>query len=198
MRTLRDRFSIYFHGLKAAVASNASMPRPRIAFLEGVWRYLLSLSFRLDLLVKKWQDGTLRKPRPPSLAPRPARPRASQNPRPAPAYRLPRGHQWLLRRVLAAGPFGGQLRHLLANDADLRAFLKAAPQARRLLNPLCGMFGLTLPAPPAVDSVPPLDLAQAQPAAEPESAANPPPLLADDSSRVAPTAPDPPFVFSSP
>jgi len=194
MESLAARFSIYFHGLRAAVTTLRSAPKDLIAFRDRIWRYLMSLSGRIDRLVRRWQNGTLPKPG----APRPGRTRDPDKPRKPPAFILPRGHMWLIRQVPATVAFGSQLGHLLANDAELREFLKAAPQARRLLNPLCGMFGLTLPAPPAVDSVPPLDLAQAQPAAEPESAANPPPLLADDSSRVAPTAPDPPFVFSSP
>ncbi len=125
-------------------------------------------------------------------------------PKPAPGPSLPpaRGHQWLLRRVLAAGPFGGQLRHLLANDAELREFLKASPKARRLLNQLCRGLGIDLAA---ECPIPPIEARGAAPARpRPAPAASPPkahpgpaPIPAPIPAPEAAAPPGPQVVFSS-
>jgi hypothetical protein len=126
-----------------------SLPKPRFAFQAMVWAYILSLSFRLDRLITRWKNGTLPKPRGPRAARQRTAPRAPHR------FPLPGGKHWLPRRMpgTGIGAFGGQLRHLLANDAELQALLAAAPQARRMLGPLCRAFGIDvdnpLASPPA-------------------------------------------------
>jgi hypothetical protein len=191
MRTLADTFALYFTGLRAALATTMSMPKDHIAFLEMVWRYVLGLSGRLDRLVARWKNGTL--PRP--TAPRPGRARKAHAP---PAFRLPRGRKWLIRRMpgTGIGAFGGQLEYLLANDAELAAFLEAAPQARRLLGPVCRMFGVTMPAPPAAPAATPaIPQSTSEPAGDPPRE---PPRLVESPSPSPAAAPTPPLVFSSP
>ena len=143
MNTLKDRFTLYFTGLKAALATTSAMPKAKIAFLEMVFRYVLGLAGRLERLVTRWQNGTLPKRR----APRPPRaPVEGRKRAPAP-FRLPHGRDWLMRRVPGIGFCGSRLSHLLANDEQMQAFLEAAPQARRLINPLCRMFGIDIDNP---------------------------------------------------
>jgi hypothetical protein len=198
MRTLAETFSIYFHGLRAAVTTTLSAPRQQIAFADMVWRYILNLSGRLDSLIRRWQNGTLpksRAPRPPeTAAPRAEAAEPAETAEPTPRkprrFPLPTGHMWLIRRIPATVAFGSQLRHLLANDADLRAFLKAAPQARRLLNPLCRAFGIEFDKPYGVP------LIQAPAPAEPAARPAPPPP-APPQSPAAPAPPPLPLVFSS-
>lgn len=71
----------------------------------------------------------LRPTRPPP--PRPARPR----------QRLPERFAWLVRLVPEAACFGSQLQHLLA-DPELVALLETAPQAGRILRPLCRLLAV--------------------------------------------------------
>jgi hypothetical protein len=148
MRSLKETFSIYFHGLKAAVAPTLSMPKDRFAFLAAVWHTIFRLAGRLDRLITNWQNGILPKPG----KSRPARPRV-RGPRAKSTFRLPRGRMWLARCVQGSAFGGSQLRHLLDNDQQLQEFLKAVPQARRLLNPLCHMFGLPPVAAPGVTPI---------------------------------------------
>ena len=195
MRTLKDTLALYFTGLRAALSSNPSMPKARIAFIDLVWRYVLSLSVRLDRLVARWKNGTLPAPR----APQPGRTRKARTV--PPRFPLPRHPGWLIRRMPATGigVFGGQLAHLLATDTELRDFLKAAPQARRLLGPVCRMFGIALPVTPGVTLPPPpsapLPAPQAAPASEPTAPANPPRGV-EASVQPTGTAPDPIVSFS--
>ena len=215
MRSLKETFSLYFHGLKAAVAPTLSMPKERFAFVAAVWHYIFRLSGRLDRLVTRWQNGTLPKPRAPhpaapqapashSIAPRPGRNRAT--PPAQPKFRLPGGHMWLLRSIQGTAFAGSQLSHLLAHDPQMQAFLEAAPQARRLINPLCRMFGFDIDKPTGVPVVKLTTVAQPKPEPEPEpkpepepAAAHPqePPGTVAGAAPSASAAPNPPAVFSS-
>ena len=198
MRSLAESFSIYFHGLRAAVATPRSSAKERLAFVSFVWAYLMALSGRIDRLISRWRNGTLPRPR----APRPAR--KADKPRPAPAFRLPRRHMWLVRDIPATIAFASQLRHLIATDPQLHEFLKAAPQGRRLLNPLCRMLGIDFDKPYGVPLV--------IPAANPEPSGTPPPetppretrpsekppVSEECAAHSSDTAQPPPVVFSSP
>jgi hypothetical protein len=59
--------------------------------------------------------------------------------------RLPRGRGWIIRRIPEAGPSAGAL-HDLLQQPDTRDFIEAAPQAARLLRPLCHGLGIDQPA----------------------------------------------------
>ena len=226
MKDLKETLSIYFHGLKAAVAPTLSMPKERFAFVAAVWHYIFRLSGRLDRLITRWKNGTLPKPRPPAsphhASPHPAAPQpASPNPDSTcatpvgkPRFRLPGNYKWLLHRIQGTAFAGSQLAHLIATSAELHEFLEAAPQARRLLNPLCRALGIdfdrptgvVLPKPQAAQEPTP----QAAHGPTPEPAPHPPPDPArpdqagsDQAGSVRSmsdstgAAPDPPLVFSS-
>ncbi len=199
MRTLAESFSIYFHGFRAALAPTMPASRAYIDFIGMLWRYILGVSGRLDRLIARWRSGTLPRPRAPRLAPPhpeppgldPACPAPEAAGRPAPGYRFPRSQKWLLRRMpgTGIGAFGSQLQYLMDNDAEFAAFLRAAPQARRLLGPICRMFGVVMPVFPV-----------AEPATNPAPDANPPPASPLREASPVPTvaaAPSPPEFFST-
>ena len=101
---------------------------------------LARLAARFAALHARWQANTLPKPRPPRARYRP--PAASAA---TPALRLPRAFGWANRRIPEAAPPSGRLEALL-HDPQAATFVQAAPQAGRLLRPLCQALGLALPA----------------------------------------------------
>ncbi len=124
-----------------------------------LWLRLNRLANRLTRLYDHWQEGTLPTPR--TAIPRTAIPRpGSARQRPAPSQipalpiagthlvdapaRLPRGRGWITRRIPQAGPSAGWL-HELLQHAHTRDFVQAAPQAARLLRPLCHALGIDQP-----------------------------------------------------
>jgi hypothetical protein len=171
MRTLSDTFRLYFAALRGAVAPSSAVPKPQSTLRHMVWHYILSLSGRLDRLITRWKNGSLPTPRGPRAA------RASATTRNLPRFPLPSGKNWLARRMPATGigAYGGQLRHLLTNDAELQAFLAAAPQARRMLGPLCRAFGIDIHNPLAIP--PTRQAARLRPKAEPFVTPPPPPRV---------------------
>ena len=103
-----------------------------------LWHRLARLSARFNTLFHKWRHHRLPKPRA-----RTGRPPAPQNPRPA-LPPLPRAHGWVNHRIPESAPPTGHLAAML-DDPETRAFLTAAPQAGRLLRPLCRALGITPP-----------------------------------------------------
>ena len=141
METLATRFRTIMDGLRAAIGMHVARDRTREALFALLWNRIGRMANRFGTLVSKWRAGTLPKPRP-SRAGQPGKPRA---PRP----RLPQGRTWLVAQVgYTAAGHASQLQHLLA-DPDMAAFLQAAPQAGRILRPLCRMLGMAPPPPPA-------------------------------------------------
>ncbi len=100
-----------------------------------LWSRLRRTAERFARLAAKVHAGTLPPPRRRLRSPRPARPQP---------LRLPRGVAWLLRRLPQAAAAASQLQHLLADPA-MADLLAAAPQAGRLLRPLCQMLGVRPP-----------------------------------------------------
>ena len=92
---------------------------------------------RFTALFARWSAGTLPTPRP-ARAPRPVA-------APSPIPRLPSAHGWVNVRIADSAPCTGQLEALL-HDPELPKFLAAAPQAGRLLRPLCRALGLPEPS----------------------------------------------------
>jgi hypothetical protein len=105
-----------------------------------LWRRLGRLAERFTTLYARWQSNTLPRRRPP----RPGRvPSATATPRP----RLPAANGWVNHRIPESAPPSGLLDALLRQqEPELRAFLAAAPQAGRLLRPLCRALGIVQPA----------------------------------------------------
>ena len=173
------------HRLAAIMAGMAAVVAHHVAGLRAIssalvpmlslltWR-LGRIAQRLDRLMLRWQAGTLPRPRPPH-APRPAAeaspcinvPRIN-----VPPIYVPQGHAWLIRLVQPTAQYIPQLERFLA-DPQTRALVAAAPQAGRLLRPLCRMLAiappdwLRLPARPARPrplQPAPVQLAPVQPA----------------------------------
>jgi hypothetical protein len=125
-------------GLRAALAARAATDRALTALFVLVWSRLARLQTRLERLIAHWRAGTLPTPRP-SRAGQPRKRSSKPN--------LPTAPAWLVARVgYTAAVFGSQLQHALS-DPELAAFLAAAPQANRLLRPLCRMLGIEPPIP---------------------------------------------------
>ena len=138
------RFAVIIDGLCRAVAARAARDRAATALLVLVWGMLRRMAVRLATLAAQASAGTL--PRHRARAPRAPR-RQSLRPR----QRLPAGFAWLVRLAPEAAGYGGQLQHLLA-DPEMAALLAAAPQAGRILRPLCRM--LAVPPTPALQPPP--------------------------------------------
>jgi hypothetical protein len=119
-----------------AVVAHHAVRNPLRALLALANERLFRLAGRIDRLAHHWQHGTLPKPR----APRPAARRA---PRPA-QPRLPTPHAWLIRLAQPTAQLRGQMEALL-DRADTRALVEAAPQAGRLLRPLCRALAIPPP-----------------------------------------------------
>jgi len=113
------------------------LPRLPAEIWTLLWFRLSRLSNRFEALYERWRAGTL----PRTRAPRPSRTPASPK-RVVP--RLPTAHAWVNHRIRESAPPTGRLETLL-HDPELKAFVQAAPQAGRLLRPLCRALGLHPP-----------------------------------------------------
>ena len=102
--------------------------------LVAVWGRIGRISTRLERLIALWRAGKLPKART-WLG------RVPGTPVKKPVSVLPRVPAWLLVAVREAAPFAARLEAMLTEE-ECAAFLAAAPQARRLLRPLCRMLGI--------------------------------------------------------
>jgi hypothetical protein len=136
MPTLATCFSLILAGLRAAIAPVAARDRARTTLLVLLWGRLARMATRFERLFARWRAGNLPKPRP-SRAGQPTTWRPHPHLRANPA--------WLVAMVRETAPMASQLQHLLAHP-DIADFLAAAPQAGRILRPLCHM--LAVPPPP--------------------------------------------------
>ena len=118
----------------AATAERRADIRPLMLLL---WSRLRRLADRFAALAARAAAGPLPAPRRRPPAARPSRPRP-------PGTRLPEGFAWLIRMVPEARFANTRISHLLGS-AEMAALLAAAPQAGRLLRPLCRTLGVPLP-----------------------------------------------------
>jgi hypothetical protein len=145
---LSARFSLMLQELRRVIAVRCAgrdaaitVARPLLILL---WAQLNRTVARFNVLAARVAAGQLAAPRP-----RPAHDNAS---RPAPLSPLPSrarpmwptGSGWLVRLVPEAACSAGGL-HYLVTQPELAALLAAAPQAGRLLRPLCRLLGVKLP-----------------------------------------------------
>ncbi len=123
-------------GLRIAAAR---IPALAPLLLLTIHNRLGRMVLRLDRLALQFQAGTLPKPCP-------ARPQAAE-PRPQSPQRpyIPAGQAWLIRLAQPTVHAISQVELFLARP-DTHALIEAAPQAGRLLRPLCRMLGITPPA----------------------------------------------------
>ena len=144
---LADRFALIIDGLCRATAARIAVNRAMGPLIILIWRRLRRMASRFAALNARVRAGTLRAPRHRTTAPRKPRP-----PDRLPD-RLPQHFAWLIRLVPEAAACGGQLQALLS-DPEMQTLLAAAPQAGRILRPLCRMLAVQpppalLPPPPA-------------------------------------------------
>ncbi len=173
--TPADRFALIIGGLRRAIAARSGGAGGAAPLLMLLWTRLLRLSGRFARLAARVAAGTA-SPR------RPASPRRAAGRSRPPYRRLPRGFAWLPRQVPEAAAYGSQLRHLLA-DPEMAALIAAAPQAGRLLRPLCRTLGIRPPpgplsppaAPPAAAR--PAPRWSAPPPTPPHRARSPAPMV---------------------
>ncbi len=112
-------------------------PLPQQAY-ELLWHRAQRIAHRFLALFARWQSNTLPTPR--------IRPKTTRKPTTGTTLRLPRAFGWANHRLPEAAPAAGYLEDLVVNRAaELRPFLQAAPQAGRLLRPLCTALGIPLP-----------------------------------------------------
>jgi hypothetical protein len=162
---LAKTFGLIIGGLCEAVARRIAADRtsgPLILLTVARLRHLLA---RFTRLAARAEAGKLRPPRPRTVRPRrepplgaapspeeapPGNPTTTPNPTPLrqPERLLPRKFGWLIRFVpYEAACFGSQLQHQLSQP-EMIALIEAAPQAGRILRPLCWM--LAIPIPPSL------------------------------------------------
>ncbi len=126
-------------GLQKAAAARAGRDHAVAPLVMLLWTRLARLTARFDALVARLIAGH------PAAPARPrTRPAAIAPARKAPAggLRLPRGQAWLIRLLPGeAASYGCQLQALLA-DPQMAALLAAAPEAGRILRPLCRLLAI--------------------------------------------------------
>jgi hypothetical protein len=193
---LSDRLALTLGGLCRAIAARCAgrdaaitVARPLLILL---WSRLNRTVLRFASLAARAAAGRLAAPRP-----RLARPAPVSPPSPRPRPRVPAvGFAWLVRLVPGTAAYGSQLQHLLATP-EMTALLATAPQAGRILRPLCRMLGVPLPPALRLPRVPPAPANPAGGSAAPPSAAHAtqgttpvsagPPRRAESGRRISPT-----------
>ncbi len=173
---LADRFALIMGGLCRAAAARIAADRSAGPLLILIWGRLRRMTARFASLAARAQAGPLPPPR--RRAAGPGAPRTRQRP-------LPGSFAWLVRLVPEAACFGGQLQHLLS-DPEMAALLQAAPQAARILRPLCRMLAIRVD--PSVVPPPPKRAARSASAA-PEPAETEPARTKPAPTELAPAGP---------
>jgi hypothetical protein len=145
--TLSEALAIIINGLCAAMQRESENDRYIIPMCIRLWTRLLHLTKRYNRLVTLWREGRLTPYRPRPYRQRTKWPEPPKKPgeEPKPKHTLPSAFGWIVKYVPGAALYRDQLRELLA-DPEMIAFLTAAPQAGRLLRPLCRTLGVALTA----------------------------------------------------
>jgi hypothetical protein len=179
-------------GLQKAAAARAGRDHAVAPLVMLLWTRLARLTARFDALVARLTAGHLPAGRPAA----PGRPRTRPARKaPAAALRLPRSHTWLIRLLPGeAASYGCQLQALLADPA-MAALLAAAPEAGRILRPLCRLLAIapegSLALPSAAGKPAPKPR-PAKPAPPPESGPTLAQMWAALTNQTPAAAPDPP------
>ena len=137
---LGTRYRPHIEELRGFINQVAMYHRLLAPLLMLVWHRLYRGINRLDRLALRWQMGKLRRAKP--------RARAERKP-PVPAdpehpSRTPQGHAWLIRLHQPMAQWAPRIQ-MLVDDPEIIALCAEAPQAGRILRPLCRMFGIALP-----------------------------------------------------
>jgi hypothetical protein len=186
---LADRIAWLIDELCRAIGRDAHQRRMEAALAWAIWIRVRLLGDRLIALAERVKGGRVRMIRSGGGTPRPAGPRAPrsrQGQRSAVAG-LPQDFGWIRRLLPETTQYAGVLRYLL-RDPEMAALLEKAPQARRVLRPLCHLLGVKAPElPPAAGGEG--DDPAPQPAAEPTGVAGG--LAPEEEAAVSVEAPPP-------
>ncbi len=194
----RNEFALLLHpsaqwltiivtALQKAAAARAGRDHAVAPLVMLLWTRLARLTARFDALVARLTAG-----RPAAPARQRTRPARKA---PAAGLRLPRGQAWLIRLLPGeAASYGCQLQALLADPA-MAALLAAAPEAGRILRPLCRLLAIApegLLALPSAAGKPAPKPRPAKPAPPPESGPTLAQMWAALTNQTPAAAPDPP------
>ena len=139
--TLAGRLAPLIKGIIAAIGIPAARIPALNPILTLVYRRIFALIGRLDRLAVKFRDGTLPKPR--RRAPK-AQSVITKNRDRKPELRLPTRYGWLYHIAQPVAQWAPHIERFV-NDPDTIALAAAAPQAGRLLRPLCRLMMVPIP-----------------------------------------------------
>jgi HAMP domain-containing protein len=136
---LAERVACILASIRGAIGAHAAAVRSTAPLLLITWNYLSHAAKRLEALTRRVAAGTA------TIRPRARRtkdPAEAAKPRPTPKHPpLPRRFGWLVRLSPNVGGLSSSLRNLLTKD-EIATLLADAPQAARILRPLCNMLGI--------------------------------------------------------
>ena len=139
---LARTFSLIIDGLCRTTAARSAVDRFAGPMLILIFARLRRLASRFASLGASVEARMIQAgPLPPT---RPSRPAAGATQRTSRKTRLPQSFAWLIRLVPGTAAYAGQVQALVA-DPQTAALLAAAPQAGRILRPLCRMLAVPLP-----------------------------------------------------
>ena len=149
---LAEHMALILDALRRAAAARAAKWPTLVPVVLLLWPYLHRAAGRFERLLARHDAGRVTPPRtrPPGAGPSRDRPSSdrplAEGPSAEPGRsrrpgRLPGGFAWLRELVPATGGPGSQLQHLL-RDPAMAELLEVAPQAGRILRPLCRMLGI--------------------------------------------------------
>jgi hypothetical protein len=123
-------------GICRALAARCATDRAIQPISLLLWGRLYPAAVDFLCLFARWREGRLQ-------AARECRrqPRAKAHAVTKQKFSLPRAFAWLVKLVPEAAVFGSQLQQLLT-DPEMALFLADAPQAGRIIHPLCRMLGV--------------------------------------------------------
>ena len=149
--TLTDRFTWLIDGLCRAIGSDAYKRRVDAVLVLAIWNRVRRLSERFLAVVARVQSGRPRRrheksPDPDRSALRPDPPQVREREKSAAnaAVKLPREFGWIRTLLPETGQYAGVLAYLL-RDPEMAALLEKAPEAGRMLRPLCHLLGVRAP-----------------------------------------------------
>ncbi len=135
--TVADRLARVLDGLCQAVAARSFRQAMATTMILLVWGRVRRVERQLQDLLARFAQGRL-------VVRTSLRMGGCGGSRRGIPNRLPRGFGWLLPLVpYQAAGFASQLQGVLA-EPEMVALLAAAPQARRVMAPLCRMLGIAL------------------------------------------------------
>lgn len=133
--SLGQAFAAILSGMRALLANHAPRQHHASGLVALVYTRITRMVVRLDALALRWRAGTLPGPRP-----RPGHPRQAA---PAP-LRVSRRRFWLIHIAQPTAQSISRVENFLANP-EARTLVEAAPQAGRILRPLCHALGIQAP-----------------------------------------------------